>query len=941
MSKTSNRPDILVIGITLFLSGFCGISYEVIYSRMLGNLIGDHFIVNASLLLTFLLGIGIGTKLAHRISRFLWAVEICIGFYAIGFTLLTPYLEAFLYNILPAGSIAMSILASSVLLAIPACLVGVSLPLFSAYLKRLRKGNVFATTYMIYNFGAAITAIVIEFYLIRHLGIRNTAFLIGEFNLLIGLALFLRRRHIVPEIVSVKEVVYPLRVILPLIILSIASAVFQLLGLKIAEFLFGPFNETFAMVLGVVLFGIAFGTLLGRMLDISFASLLFFNLLYLTLLIPGFSYFVKLYADYFSVFNPFSPLLWKVTILFLIMGPSAICFGAAIPSLMKQEENVAKESGHLLFVSSLANAAGYLLMVLFIHPNFEYGQIIVLIIFMLSTAFFIIKWQAKKAVAIVCVAAVAGVFLLHAFWNEDILYLDYLSFTSKDRYAKELKSYESGKRFKKYDETFAINKINGQELFFINGFTSIALNTAAEYIVGVLSSLPSPSTESAMVLGLGSGATAGTVSRIFDHLDVVEISPIIIEKQMLLSKHNFDIASRKNVNIISDDGIRYTKITDRKYDLILNTVTSPLYFSSSKLYTVDFFRDVKSKLKDGGIYTTWLDSRVGNDGTDIILKSLRSEFKYCWVAIMRPSYFLLLCSDEPLQLRQEDNISSNKGLKDFFLREHSIDIKTLRYAFVSANAFDHISAGSKVPLNSLDHPELEFEISRLKRRGIQKFVDSLINNYSAEKAERDIFTGLPIDWYSLVTYYYQINREFPYSKSFFKMAEKHVEGFKDKFPEHFLSSYRAAASEFPSSDRKNSLGKWLISYDMYAEAEAVLREILKDDPGYHYIRYKIAKAVYWQERYDEAELLFNEELKTHPDAADAMYWLGLTYYKQKAYADAVKWFRKCLEKDPQFDNANYYAGLASMGVGEMDDAKVFFKKELIVDPEDKKPLKFL
>ncbi|MDO8281790.1 MAG: tetratricopeptide repeat protein [Thermodesulfovibrionia bacterium] len=941
MSKISNRSDILIIGVTLFLSGFCGISYEVIYSRMLGNLIGDHFIVNASLLLTFLLGIGIGTKLAHRISRYLWAVEICIGFYAIGFTLLTPGIEAFLYNVLPANSIGMSVLASSILLAIPACLVGVSLPLFSAYLKHLRKGNVFAITYMIYNFGAAVTAIVIEFYLIRHLGIRNTAFLIGEFNLIIGLALFLRRRHIVPQIGRMEEVAYPLRVILPLIILSIASAVFQLLGLKIAEFIFGPFNETFAMVLGVVLFGIAFGTLLGRKFNISFAALLFFNLLYLTLLIPGFSYFVKLYAAYFSLFNSFSPLLWKIIILFLIMGPGTICFGAAIPSLIKQEENVAKESGHLLFVSSLANAAGYLLMVLVIHPNFEYGQIIVMIIFMLSAAFLITKWQAKKAAAVVCAAALAGVFLLHTFWNEDILYLDYLSFTSKNRYEKELKSYESGKRFKKYDETFAINRMDGQEFFFINGFTSIALNSAAEYIVGVLSSLPSHSTDSAMVLGLGSGATAGTVGQIFDHLDVVEISSIIIEKQPMLSMHNFDIASRKNVNIISDDGIRYTKITDKKYDLILNTVTSPLYFSSSKLYTVDFFRDVKTKLKKGGIYTTWLDSRVGDKGMDIILKSLSSEFKYCWVAIMKPSYFLLLCSDEPLKLRQEEKVFSNKGLKDFFLREHSIDIKTLRYAFVSANAFDHISAGSKAPLNTLDLPELEFEVSRLKHRGIKRFVDSIIGNYSADKAERNIFTGSPIDWYDLVTYYYQVDREFPYSRVFYKMAERHVEGFQEQFPSHILSSYRQAASEFPSSDRKNSLAKWLMSFDMYAEEEAVLREILNDDPGYYKIRHRIAKAVYWQGKYDEAILLFNEALKINPDNADTMFWLGRTYYKQKAYADSLKWFRRCLERDPQYDDANYYAGLASIGAGDTADAKAFFKRELVVDPEDKKPLKFL
>ena len=43
----------------LLLSGFCGISYEILYTKLLGNLLGNQFTINATVLLTFLLGIGI------------------------------------------------------------------------------------------------------------------------------------------------------------------------------------------------------------------------------------------------------------------------------------------------------------------------------------------------------------------------------------------------------------------------------------------------------------------------------------------------------------------------------------------------------------------------------------------------------------------------------------------------------------------------------------------------------------------------------------------------------------------------------------------------------------------------------------------------------------------------------------------------------------------
>lgn len=63
----------------MLLSGFAGISCEILYGRILGNLIGDQFAVSASILITFLLDSGVGAVFSHRLWRHLWLIEAMIG----------------------------------------------------------------------------------------------------------------------------------------------------------------------------------------------------------------------------------------------------------------------------------------------------------------------------------------------------------------------------------------------------------------------------------------------------------------------------------------------------------------------------------------------------------------------------------------------------------------------------------------------------------------------------------------------------------------------------------------------------------------------------------------------------------------------------------------------------------------------------------------------
>ncbi|MFQ5518527.1 MAG: spermine synthase, partial [Mariprofundus sp.] len=638
----------------LLMSGFAGISYEILYGRILGNLIGDQFAVSAAILITFLLGIGVGSRYAWRLWSWLWLIELLIGLCGAAFAFGTGPLDTLLYTSLPLlpSGLTGSIIACIFLLLFPAFLIGCSVPLFAGYMSRLSSGADFSKVYAIYNFGAALTALLIEYLMLRLFGLEGAVLGFVALNLFI--AAVLRFAYVLPQPqikapTAASALPWRWRELIPI---SMASAIFQLLMVKLAEMLLGPFRESFALVLSIVLLGIALGSLLVRRFELRFQSIVLLCLAGLLLFIASMEPVAYLYAQLYEPASEyyFTIVLLKWGCLFLLMGLPAVAFGATVPALISADgEHVSRESGQLLFVASMANVVGFLLMVFVLHRYLDYG-VIVLVISVLTAAALLMHAASRMRSALIAGLLLLSAGLLYAQqWDEELLYVSYTNFRNVEQLDRARRESAMSERFKGYQDVFAINWVNGRPYFFINGYNSIPLNNPSEKIVGALSSYYAPRTGQGLVLGLGSGATASVVGQLFEHTDVVEINPVVRENLFRMKQWNFNIESNPRVNIIVDDAIYFTKSIDKQYDLILNTVTTPLYFSSSKLYTSDFFDVVKQRLKPDGIYVTWMDARVGDTGVDIILNTIKGSFKHAALLYVKSSYFLLICSDQPIR----------------------------------------------------------------------------------------------------------------------------------------------------------------------------------------------------------------------------------------------------------------------------------------------------
>ncbi len=711
------------------LSGCCALAYEVLYVRALTSILGDMFYVHAALLSTFLIGIGLGAKLAHRWFRWLWALEILTGLYALGLPIALRWLSLQLVLSLITSSSLLTIVATVGFISIPSVFIGFSIPLFSAYIKAHSKDCLaFQKIYKVYNLGAFLSILGVEFVLVRQFGVSLSLTIVGAINLLNGIVLLLMRAA-PTALLSPRPKSFPKRIIVALALASLSSAVFQMFFFKLTYLVFYPHRENFAIGLAITMLGLFLGTWLASKVRIRFETFL--------VLVPVLIGLI--YANYMPIlqfFEKTAPWARSSELLILLhkfafgclfaVGPMLL-FGATIPALMRSEGEVAGESGHLLWVSSLANAAGYLIYVLIGHPFLTNAILLALIAgitllaSLLATGFL---WsRVQKSFAAVGIVLIA---LLVLNWQERNFYLAH--------WANTLKPSDEVTVFKSGAESATLVRSPGIEWISYNGNPSIyIINDGkinyAEIISGVVPALSVPRLERALVLGLGTGMTAGATARIFKTTDVAEINNAFYKMIPHISYANLDIGQNPSANLYLCDGRAFLVGKDGTYDAIINSIPAPTYFSASKIYTVEFYERVAKALKADGVFCTWLSvGNMSNAGIQTILSALRHSFRYCDLRIMRGNYYMATCSNNPIRLRRFSELPAQSGLirqlevtlSGFDLDEFFEDIR------VSENLFDHFIP--RVPQeNTDDHPVLEFMVVRsyqLRKMGQDPFLNS-------------------------------------------------------------------------------------------------------------------------------------------------------------------------------------------------------------------------
>ncbi len=137
--------------------------------------------------------------------------------------------------------------------------------------------------------------------------------------------------------------------------------------------------------------------------------------------------------------------------------------------------------------------------------------------------------------------------------------------------------------------------------------------------------------EEVLIIGGGDG---GTAREVLKYKSIKEVVMVEIDKEVCeVSKKYFPFLSSSfkdsRLNLIIDDGAKYVKTTDKRFDLVIIDSTDPVG-PGEVLFTEDFYRNCASILKEPGILTAQTESPFDKEYINPIKKiyrNLKKSFK--------------------------------------------------------------------------------------------------------------------------------------------------------------------------------------------------------------------------------------------------------------------------------------------------------------------------
>ncbi|MGE5144982.1 MAG: fused MFS/spermidine synthase, partial [Acidobacteriota bacterium] len=117
-----------------------------------------------------------------------------------------------------------------------------------------------------------------------------------------------------------------------------------------------------------------------------------------------------------------------------------------------------------------------------------------------------------------------------------------------------------------------------------------------------------PHPRAALAIGFGSGVTTAVLAAVpgMERVRVVELEPGVLELARFFRSVNQDVLTRPNVRAIADDARSALQLSNDRFDVIVSEPSNPWVAGVATLYTPDFYRIVRSRLADDGVFCQWV-----------------------------------------------------------------------------------------------------------------------------------------------------------------------------------------------------------------------------------------------------------------------------------------------------------------------------------------------
>jgi spermidine synthase len=204
------------------------------------------------------------------------------------------------------------------------------------------------------------------------------------------------------------------------------------------------------------------------------------------------------------------------------------------------------------------------------------------------------------------------------------------------------------------EASIAINDHDGYS-FLVNGKSdgNAVGDAGTQVMSGLLGAILHPNPKTSLVVGLGTGETAGWLAEVasMEQVDVVELEPAVDEMARRCAPINHNMLYHPKVRRIYNDGREVLLTTSARYDLIVSEPSNPYRAGVASLYTREFYAAAQKRLNSSGLFLQFLQAyEIDPQTLQITLATLRSVFPYVevWNTI-REDDLTLVAAMEPIQ----------------------------------------------------------------------------------------------------------------------------------------------------------------------------------------------------------------------------------------------------------------------------------------------------
>ena len=618
-----------LIFVCFFISGFCSLLYEVLWTRLAFAHFGIITPVLSLVVSVFMLGLGIGSVFGGRLAAFgtqrfrisplylYAAAEGCVAIGAFVVPNLFNWSAMLLVQAGAASSVRFLILSAAciVVALLPWCVaMGATIPLMMAFVRGVNPGTreSFSFLYSANVFGAAAGAILTAMVLIELFGLRGTYMLAAAGNaaiamIAIGLGISVPSSRPLQDAGVVESGTTPAQssgwAQAVLFITGFSSVGMEVCWARDFTFVLLTTIYAFALILATYLIATYVGSSIYRdaisrnpKLSVQGAVAWLFPLSLLPVVLG----------------DPRTD--HSVLQTLLSIAPLCGFLGYLTPGLVDRFGRGDAISAGRLYALNILGAilgplvAGYLLL-----PLVGIRWAMILLAFPLLAALVLIERRDVRRRFVAMTAAVltaAVAIFLSRSYDDGSLYSRPVE-VRRD-YAASVVAYGTG--------------LSKQLL--VNAIHITALGNMDVKVMAHLPMVLRGHARRALVICFGMGTTFRSLTTWGVDTTAVDLSPSVIESFGFFYPDAPTILANSHERTVADDGRRYLMRTNERFDVVTLDPPPPVEAAgSSLLYSVQFYDIVKKRLAPGGILAQWLPITEPRTTQSVTL-ALKESFPY-------------------------------------------------------------------------------------------------------------------------------------------------------------------------------------------------------------------------------------------------------------------------------------------------------------------------